>query len=87
MPTDSFNKLDPPAQKWYKEKLEVARKTDPHSTPYSGFSVKIGDFPSICYPHIYLVLSPSPFSADDMRANKSLEAYNQVIESWVRDVT
>ena len=33
----------------------------------------------------YLVFTRSPFSADDMRAYKSLEAYNQVIEDWVRD--
>ena len=34
----------------------------------------------------YLVFSPSSFSADDIRAYKSHEAYNQVIEGWVRDV-
>ena len=33
-----------------------------------------------------IIFSPSPSSADDMRAYKSLEAYNQVIEGWVRDV-
>ena len=52
MSTDSFNKLDPPTQKWYKERLEV---TDPYSTPYCGFSVKIGDFPSICYLHTFIL--------------------------------
>ena len=88
MSTDYFNKLDPPTQKRYKEKLEVIGNTDPYSAPDSDFSVKIGDFPSICYPDIvsYLVFNPSPFSADDMRAYKSLEAYNQVIEGWLRDV-
>ena len=42
----------------------------------------------MCYPGIvnYLVFSPSQFSPDAMRAYKSLEAYNQVIEGWVRDV-
>ena len=88
MSTDYFNKLDPPTQKGYKEKLEVIGNTDPYSAPGSDFFVKIGDFRSICYPDIvsYLVFSPSPFSADDMRAYKSLEAHNQVIEGWVRDV-
>ena len=32
------------------------------------------------------ILGPSPFSADGMKAYKSLEAYNEVIEGWVRDV-
>ena len=88
MSTDCFNKLDPPTQKRYKEMLEIIGNIDPYSAPDSHFSVKIGDFPSICYPDIviYLVFSPSPFSADDMKAYKSLKAYNQVIEDWVRDV-
>ena len=88
MSTDYFNKLDPPTKKRYKEKLLIIGNIDPYSAPDSHFSVKIGDFPSICYPDIvnYLVFSPRPFSADDMKAYKSLEAYNQVIEGWVRDV-
>ena len=88
MSTDYFNKLDPPTKKRYKEKLLIIGNIDPYSAPDSHFSVKIGDFPSICYPDIviYLVFSPSPFSADDMKAYKSLKAYNQVIEDWVRDV-
>ena len=88
MSTDCFNKLDPPTQKRYKEKLEIIGNIDPYSVPDSHFSVKICDFPSICYPDIvnYLAFSPSPFSADDMKAYKSLEAYNQVIEGRVRDV-
>ena len=88
MSTDYFNKLDPLTQKRYKEKLEIIGNIDQYSVPDSHFSVKICGFPSICYPDIvnYLVFSPSPFSADDMKVYKSLEAYNQVIEGWVRDV-
>ena len=88
MSTDYFNVLDPPTQKRYKEKFEIIGNIDPYYAPDSHFSVKIGDFPSICYPDIvnYLVFNPSPFSADDMKAYKSLEVYNQVIEGWVRDV-
>ena len=88
MSTDYFNKLDPPTQKRYKEKLEIIGNIDTYSAPDSHFSVKIGNFPSICYPDIvnYLVFSPRLFFADDMKAFKSLEAYNQVIEGWVRDV-
>ena len=58
--------------------MEVIGNIDPYSAPDSHFSVKIGNFPSLCYPDIvnYFVFSPSPFSPDDMR----------VIEGWVRDV-
>ena len=88
MSADYFNKLDHPRQKRYKEKPEIIGNIDPYSAPDSHFSVKIGDFPSIFYPDIvdYLVFSPSPFSLDDMKAYKSLEAYNQVIKGWVRGV-
>ena len=82
--TDYFDKLDPPTQKRYKEKLEVIGNIDPYSAPDSHFSVKIGDFPSDIVN--YLVFSPSSFSADDMKAYKSLKSNNQVIQGWVRDV-
>ena len=88
MSTDYFNNLDPPIQNRYKEKLEVIGNIDPYSARDSHFSAKIGNFPLICYLDIvnYLVFSLSPFSADDMSAYKSLEAYNHSIEGWVRDV-
>ena len=50
MSTDYFNKLDPPTQKRYKEKLEIIGNIDPYSASDSYFSVKIRDFPSMCYP-------------------------------------
>ena len=64
MSTDYFNKLDPPTQKPYKEKLEVIGNIDPYSAPDSYFSVKIGDFPWIYYPDLvnYLVQPESIFS-------------------------
>ena len=72
MSTDYFNKLDPPTKKRYQEKLEVIGNIYPYSASDSHFSVKIGNFPSICYLDIvnYLAFSPSPFSVDDMGAYK-----------------
>ena len=45
MSTDYFNKLDPPIQKRYKEKLEVVGNKDPYSARDSHFSAKIANFP------------------------------------------
>ena len=75
-------------QKCYEEKLKVIENADSCSIPESDFPVDIDNFSALCYPQIlnYLVLRPSPFSADGMRACKSLEAYSQDIEGWVRDV-
>ena len=80
--------LDPPSQKRYNEKTELIGNKDPYTLSENEFSVDFENFLSISYPDIvnYLVFRPSPYSADDMKAYKSLEAYNQVIEGWVRDV-
>ena len=43
----------------------------------------------VTYPDIvnYLYLcNPSPFTLDDMRAYKSLEAYNQFVCGWVKEL-
>ena len=34
----------------------------------------------------YLIFGSSPFTANQLKAHKSLAAYNQVEEGWVRDV-
>ena len=70
------------------KKTELIENKDPYTLSENGFSVEFENFPSISYPDIVndLVLRPSPYSVDDMKAHKSLEAYNQVIEGRVRDV-
>ena len=80
--------LDPPSQKRYNEKTELIGNKDPYTLSENEFSVDFENFLSISYPDIvnYLVFRPSPYSADDIKAYKSLEAYNQVIEGWVKDV-
>ena len=47
-----------------------------------NFTYDINCFPAITYPDIvnYLVFGTSPFSAEDMEAYKSLDAYNRVME-------
>jgi hypothetical protein len=45
--------------------------------------------PKITYPDIvnYLVFSPSPYTSDDMKSYKGLDAYNQFVCGWVREKT
>ena len=43
----SVSHIQPEGQQ---EPREVIGNTDPYSVPDSDFSVKIGDFSSICYP-------------------------------------
>ena len=88
MSESNYSTLDPPSPKRYDEKTELIENKDPYTSSENEFSVDFDNFPSISYPDIvnYLVFRPSPYSADDMKAYKSLETYNQVIEGWVRDV-
>ena len=83
-----YSTLDPPCRKRYNEKTELIENKDPSTLSENEFSVDFDNFPSISYPDIvnYLVFRPSSYSADDMKAYKSLEAYNQAIERLVRDV-
>lgn len=80
--------LDPPSLQRYKEKLIAIENIDPYLLEEADFSTCVDDLPDITYPDIvnYLVFHPSPYSAEDMKAYKSLEAYNQVLEGWVREI-
>ena len=84
-----YSILDLPSRKRYNEKKkELTENKDPYTLSDNEFSVDFDNFLLISYPDIanYLVFRPSPYSVNDMKAYKSLKAYNQVIEVWVRDV-
>ena len=62
---------------------------DPYElAPSSWINDDPESLPSVCYPDIvnYLVFSPSPYTAEDLKAYKSLEAYNQMVCGWVREI-
>ena len=83
-----FESLDPPSRKRYMEKISVNGGTDPYAIKSKKFGYNIENFPAVTYPDIvnYLIFGSSPFTANQLKAYKSLEAYNQVIEGCVRDV-
>ena len=83
-----FDTLDPPAKKRYCEKLKPVDDIDPYAIEDENSTYDINCFPAITCPDIvsYLVFGTSPFSAEDMKAYKSLDAYNQVLEGWVIDL-
>lgn len=80
--------LDPVHYTRYQEKLSLIGGLDPYAVSREAVICDVKAFPKITYPDIvnYLVFSPSPFTMDDMRAYKSLEAYNQFVCGWVRDL-
>ena len=85
----NFESLDPPSHKRYLEKISViGGRIDPYAIKSEKFDCNIENFPAVTYPDIvnYLIFGSSPFTANQLKTCKSLEAYNQVIEGWVRDM-
>lgn len=70
----------------YVEKLALIDGRDPYDI--SVWSSDESLLPAVTYRDIinYLVFSPSPYTAEDLRCYKGLEAYNQFVCGWVRDV-
>lgn len=83
-----FNSLSIEEQEIYKQKISIIN-IDPYMIKFQDCSSKIEDFPKVLYPDIfmYLVYTKSKYTADEMKAYKSLEAYNQAACGWVRQMS
>ena len=83
----NFDSLDAPSQKRYTKKICLIGGIDPNTIYNSLFETKLEPFPSVTAYDIvyYLIYNSSTFTHDRAKAYKSLEAYNRVIEGWVRD--
>ena len=82
------DEFHPPSRKRYMEKISVIGGIDPYAIKSQKFDCNIENFPAVTYPDIvnYLIFGSSPFTANQLKAYKSLESNNQVIQGWVRDV-
>ena len=77
------------AKEKHLQKIELINGLDQYSIKKEDWtSTKVDDYPSVTYPDIvnYLIFSPSPYSSDDLKSYKSLDAYNQVQEGRISDV-
>ena len=73
---------------WYFKKLRFIGGADPYElAPSSWIRDDPVILPSCAYPDIvnYLVFSPSPHTAEDLKSYKGLEVYNQMVCGWVRE--
>lgn len=80
--------LDVLTKQRYLDKLRIVDSVDPYSLPNSAWSKKEACFPAVSYPDIvnYLIFNKSFYTMEDMKAWKSLEAYNQLTSGWISDV-
>ena len=73
----------------YLDKLRIIDNIDPYTLPSGSWGQDEASFPAVSYPDIvnYLIFGKSFYSMDDMKAWKSLEAYNQLTSGWISDLS
>ncbi len=82
------NTLEPNVKARYVEKISLCDGVDPYTMKNPGFSTDYKDLPNVEFPDIsnYLVVQTSFYSKQQMKAYKSLEAYNFFVCGWVHDL-
>lgn len=73
-----FESLDPPSRKRYIKKIGVIGGINPYAIKSETFDRNIENFSTVTYPDIvnYLISGSSPLAANQLKAYKSLEAYD-----------
>ena len=85
--SEYYEQLEGPEKKRYKEKVYLCG-FDPYTLKRSDFEDNVALFPGIEYPDIvnYLVVQTSWLTHQQMKAYKSLNAYNFFVSGWVNGV-
>ena len=75
-------------QERYKIKIAQCEGTDPYTVKKSDLSYEIDDYPAVSFPDIcnYFALQTSFYTTKQMKAYKSMEAYNYFISGWVKEI-
>ena len=80
-----FYKLEPNVKATYVEKISLCDGIDPYTMNKNSFSTDFRELPNLEFPDIsnYLVVQTSFYTRQQMKAFKSLEAYNFFVCGWV----
>ncbi len=72
----------------YGDKLELVDGVDPYEVKKNEWKDDLDLWPAITQVHVcmYLILTPSPYSEQDMMNYKSLDCYQNFVKGWVRQV-
>ena len=78
--------LDPEQRKRYDEKLQLISNINPYNVSSRFFDESMEMWPKIEFPDIvnYLLFSTSRYTKEQIKAYKSLEAYQYFVAGWVR---
>lgn len=84
-----MDSLSPQELSRYKDKIQKIGGKDPYKLPSDSFSKDPKLLPSVTYPDIfnYLIMNPSPYTKEDLKAYKGLEAVKQFVAGFVRDIS
>ena len=83
-----MSSLNPQELARYQVKIAIIGGQDPYKVPAQSMSKDFKILPSISYPDIvnYLIFNPSPFTKEDFKAYKGLDAYKQYTDGYVREI-
>jgi len=75
-------------QATYDAKLQLIENIDPYSVGANFFAQSMVKWPEIEFPDIvnYLLCSTSKFTKEQVKAYKSLQAYQYFVAGWVRSI-
>ena len=72
----------------YGEKLRLIQGIDPYELKMNEWKDDLDLWPEITYIHVcmYLIITPSRYTEQDMLNYKSLDSYQNFVKGWVRQV-
>ena len=72
----------------YNEKLKFTAGIDPYSVSSDFYSESMEKWPEVEFPHIinYLIFTTSEYMNEQLKAYKSLEAYQYFVAGWVQSI-
>ena len=79
---------DEAAKKRYCEKLRLSEGLDPYETEKKDWEDNVDLWPSVTHINVgmFLLLTPSAYSGNDLLNYKSMESYRNFLAGWVREV-
>ena len=88
LPGYSSSLQDADSRKRYEDKLSIIGGVDPYETCRSEWLDDVDLWPNVTSVNIamYLLITPSPYTGDDLMNYKSMDCYNHFLSGWVREI-
>ena len=79
---------DQDAKKRYSDKLGIIGGLDTYETVRSEWQDDVDLWPAVTSVHIgmYLLVTPSPYTGEELKNYKSLDCYINFLSGWVREI-